>query len=79
LDLRIEARPAPLVGRSTRSNPLRAAHPRRGSPTSCGGPIPTAANLLRWTDTDRGESVYAETAADLLNWRCCWDLPLGPV
>jgi len=45
LDLRIEARPAPLVGRSTRSNPLRAAHPRRGSPTSCGGPIPTAANM----------------------------------
>ena len=45
IDLRSEARPAPRVGRSTRSSPLRAAHPRRGAlPAAAGGPIPTSAD-----------------------------------
>jgi len=60
LDLRIEARPAPLVGRSTRSNPSAPLTPD-GEPYQ-----------LRWTDTDRGEYVYAETADDLLAWSCRW-------
>ena len=61
----------------------RARHPGSADRP---GPIPSAPLTpdgepyqLRWTDTDRGEYVYAETAADLLIWRCCWDLPLGPV